>query len=214
MKTNLVIRLVTVVAIALALFILPQLWDFSGLPIVVIAAVLVLTFFLVRWHANHTGYQCLECRHTFAIGPITDFLSPHLSGVKMLRCPQCGASSWCEEIERSQVRQGPAAIDKFETAPVQKSGSLTVQIVFVLIIYTGLWVYTFWAWPGAAAGVSYWTVLKIPLVTFILPVLQLTFCLYALRHGYRSRIYLFVSLFVIVFLLLAIWMQRTILMQL
>ena len=212
MKTNLVIRLVTVLAIALALFIVPQLWDWSGLPLIVIAAVVILTFFLVRWHAGHTGYRCHSCDHTFVITATTDFLSPHLSGVKMLRCPQCGVSAWCDEIDRNEVRQNQTTADYPDKTAVDGGGSLRAQMAFVAIIYAGLWLYTILAWPDRS-GLSNWAILKIPMVTLMLPVLQIIFCMYAVRQGYRSRIYLFVSLFVIVFLLLAVWMQRTILTQ-
>jgi len=213
LKTNNLIRLAAIAFIALALFLLPRLWGWPGLPFAILGSLLVLTFFLVRWHARNTGYQCPECKQTFAVAPITDFLSPHLAGVKMLRCPHCGHSSWCPEIERRSVTDPPPENPPAPVDPPQRGTSLRLQITFVLVIYFGLWAYTLLGWPALPAHASIWTLLKIPMATLILPILQVTFCLYALRHGYRSRIYFLVSAFVIVFLILAIWMQRNILVQ-
>jgi fatty acid desaturase len=213
MKTSVLVRLVTLTIIVVALFLLPRFWGWSGLPMVVIATLLVVTFFLVRYHARHTGYRCPECSHTFVISPVTDFLSPHLGGVKMLRCPTCGHSTWCLEIDRREVSGSQPTATPSQTTPAQGGRSLRIQITVVLIIYCGLWVYTLYLWPLLPESVSSWTALKIPLVTIILPLLQVTFCTFALRHGYRSRIYFVVSLFVIAFLALAVWMQRTILLK-
>jgi hypothetical protein len=210
MKTNLVIRLATVIFIVLALFILPRLWNWSGLPLAIIGAVLILTVILVGWHARHTGYQCSSCGHTFAISPMTDFLSPHLAGVKMLRCPRCGQSGWIPEIDRQSVIDPPPGNPPPGIAKPEGYISLRLQITAVLIIYGILWFYTLMAWPGEG-GPGFWDIVKIPAVIVILPILQVIFCTFALRRGYRSRIYLFVSLFVIAFLILAVWMQRSIL---
>jgi DNA-directed RNA polymerase subunit RPC12/RpoP len=212
MKANLVIRLAAVVFIAVALFILPRLWGWSGLPLAVIGVVMVLTVVLVGWHARHTGYQCASCHHTFTISPVTDFLSPHLSGVKMLRCPQCGLSGWTQEIERAAVTDPPVTDLPQTITPSQGGTSLRLQITAVLVLYGLLWMYTLFARPSTSEF-SLWEDLKIPLVTVILPILQVIFCVFALRRGYRSRIYFFVSLFVIVFILLAVWMQRAILIR-
>jgi hypothetical protein len=214
MRPNPAIRLFAIILIAIALFILPHLWDWHGLPVLIIAALVIATYFLVRWHARHTGYQCPTCQKTFAITATTDFLSPHLGSVKMLRCPHCGHSSWCFEIRRDEI------VDSIPSSPVRPASSsrgatsLRLQITFVIIVYLALWAYTLYAWPSIPAATSFWTIFKIPLITAVLPLLQIIFCSFALRQGYRSRLYLFISLFVIVFLVLAVWMQRTILSRL
>jgi DNA-directed RNA polymerase subunit RPC12/RpoP len=51
-------------------------------------------FLLVRWHANNTAYRCPECGHEFEISVLTDFLSPHTTSKKFLKCPQCGKRKW------------------------------------------------------------------------------------------------------------------------
>ncbi len=214
MKTALLVRLSIMVVIVLALFLLPHLWTWSGLPPIIIISLLVAAFFLVRWHARHFGYHCPQCDYTFAVSPLVDFMSPHLGRSKLLHCPRCGHSSWCHEIDLKDITGEPmtAPPPRVETPP--GATSLRLQIFTTLAAYAALWIYTFYLWPSLPVSVSAWTVLKIPLVTLILPVLQVTFCLFALRHGYRSRIYIAVSLFVIIFLLLAIWMQRNIMASL
>jgi len=213
-RRNIVIRLGTLFVIAVAFFALPQLWHWNGLPALIFGGLAVMTFFLVRWHARNTGYECPECRHLFMVSPVTDFLSPHLGGVKLLRCPQCGRSSWCPEID---APSGLTASSRKNYVPLQapdRGTSLRIQIVVVVVIYISLWAYTLFAWPALPENTSSWTILKIPVIIAVLPALQMVFCFFALRHGYRSRLYLAVSLFVIVFLLLAVWMQRAIIADL
>jgi hypothetical protein len=213
MKVNAIVKIASVLFISIALFILPNLWGWSGLPLAIMGAVLALTTLLVGWHARHTGYQCTSCSYTFSISPITDFLSPHLAGVKMLRCPRCGHSGWTPEISRQSITDPPPENTTPAILVAHGRTSLYLQIVAVLALYLVLWIYTFAAWPQKNEFLL-WDIVKIPAVTVILPILQVVFCLFALRQGYRSRIYFFVSLFVIVFLLLAIWMQRVILTRL
>jgi hypothetical protein len=62
--------------------------------ILTVAALLVLT--IVVWHARRTVYICKSCKHVFQITAWIDFISPHLGGVKLLRCPKCGSVGWCE----------------------------------------------------------------------------------------------------------------------
>ena len=51
-------------------------------------------FLLVRWHANSTAYRCPVCGHEFEISVLTDFISPHTTSKKFLKCPQCGKRKW------------------------------------------------------------------------------------------------------------------------
>jgi DNA-directed RNA polymerase subunit RPC12/RpoP len=51
-------------------------------------------FLLVRWHARSTAYRCPACGHEFEISTLTDFLSPHTTSKKFLKCPQCGKRKW------------------------------------------------------------------------------------------------------------------------
>jgi len=62
--------------------------------IIAVAALLVLV--VIVWHARHTVYRCNACEHPFQVSGWIDFISPHLGGVKLLRCPKCGAVKWCE----------------------------------------------------------------------------------------------------------------------
>lgn len=57
-------------------------------------------FLLVRWHANNTAYRCPECGHEFEISVMTDFISPHTTSKKYLKCPQCGKRKWANVLMR------------------------------------------------------------------------------------------------------------------
>jgi len=65
-----------------------------GAVIPVIAAAIGLAL-LIRWHARNTTYICEKCGYQFDIGPLIDFISPHLPERKLLSCPSCGKRSWC-----------------------------------------------------------------------------------------------------------------------
>jgi DNA-directed RNA polymerase subunit RPC12/RpoP len=71
----------------------------SALTITLLLAVALILVLLVRWHARSTVYQCPACGHRFRISGWTDFVHPHGGDKKYLRCPGCGKSDWCKEIE-------------------------------------------------------------------------------------------------------------------
>ncbi len=80
-----------VVGIALAR---PPLWLILG----VIAAALALAVMVVI-HARLTRYRCPDCGEVFRISSVTDFISPHYPHKKLLRCPKCSVTAWCEETK-------------------------------------------------------------------------------------------------------------------
>jgi len=200
------IHVAIVVIIAVFLFIVPPLWHWVGLPFVIIGGLLLVTIIMVRWHSRHTGYRCRNCGGVFMVSAWTDFLSPHLSDRKMLRCPHCHSSGWCEETDPVAVPQPPAS----PVAAASTEGSpqnLYWQIILVILLYGALWVTALYQWSALSTTVSFWQVFKIPIATAILPALHFVFCYFAIRQSYRSRIYALVTIFIAVFLLLAVWMQ-------
>lgn len=213
-KSQSLIRILTIVVVAVALFILPRLWGWSGWPLIIIFGLMVFTFFMVRWHARNTGYQCPVCEYCFTITPGTDFLSPHLGGEKILRCPNCGMSAWCREIDPVHAGTESMAPASIPIVAAGKATTLRIQVIAILAAYAILWGFTLTVMPTEPGGISAWTWLKIPIVTFPLPVLHFLFCTYAISRGYRSRLYLIITMFVGVFLLLALWIQYSILMGL
>jgi hypothetical protein len=204
-RTQTIIRLAAMVIIAVALLVVPRFWGWPGLPLAVVFLFVAATFFLVRWHARHVGYCCPVCDYRFAVSAWNDFLSPHLGGEKLLRCPRCGQSSWCPEIDRAVVPKDQSAPPRLSRPGPQRS--LSFQMAVVLLLYLGPWVYTALVWRRLPADVSGLVILKIPLITAVLPMLHFVFCFHAIRNGYRSRIYLLVTLFIAFFLALAFWMQ-------
>lgn len=207
--------LAVVLFAVLAVFVLPYLPRQSLWPAIIIAMFVVVMAILVRRHALTTGYHCPACGHEFVIGTWTDFLSPHTIGCKMLRCPRCGEGSWCTEIERAAIVADPAAIPAGHTLPpVAPVVTLYVQVAVVLAVYALIWGYTTLAWPGPGTGFAAAALIRIPLVATVLPLLHTLFCLYGARQGYRSRIYVAITIFVAIFLLLALWVQWTFLSRL
>jgi DNA-directed RNA polymerase subunit RPC12/RpoP len=86
-----IVPLVVLVAMVLLLVIVgtPMLvW----ITLVVVGIALTI---LVTWHAHRTAYTCSVCGKVFAISAWIDFISPHLPGSKLLRCPHCRAVGWC-----------------------------------------------------------------------------------------------------------------------
>ncbi len=207
MNKSSAIHIAAVVVIAALLFILPPLWGWSGLPAIIIPGLLIVTTILVRWHARHTGYRCGECGGAFMISAWTDFLSPHLSDRKLLRCPHCLASGWCQEIEPGAVGAPPDA-PRVAAAPSDYSpGNLYLQMILVILLYAALWAVALYQWSAISTPVSFWRITKIPIATAVLPIMHFVFCFFAVRHAYRSRMYAMVTIFVAVFLLLAVWTQ-------
>ena len=213
MKKKPALQIALVGLAVVALFILPQLWGWTGFPILIILALAVVTALLVRWHARNTGYRCPACEFTFVISAWTDFMSPHKSGEKMLRCPRCRGSSWCLEISRASVTDETPAQDGALTPPAFSPAPLNLQVGAVASLYMALWIITLFRLTDLPQGMSLMTVIKIPVATVILVVMHAAFCLYGARHGYRSRIYVLVTIFVAAFLLLAVWIQHSRLAQ-
>lgn len=205
MRRATIVGLAGTVLIILSLSILPRLTDWIVWPYILVMSILAVLTILVRWHAHHVGYVCPACDYFFAITPLTDFLSPQL-GEKLLRCPRCASSSWCREIDRSSVPQQnlttPAAVE-----PLPTDWFLYIQIFIVLAIYLFTWGYTLIVWPTLPPSASSLTILRIPISITILPAAQAAFCLFAIRNGYKSRIYLAVTGFVAIFLILSAWAQ-------
>lgn len=209
MRSSATIGLIGTFFMIVALFVLPRLSSQAVWPMVVVAVTVIGLFFLVRWHAGRAAYRCPGCSREFMVSAWIDFLSPHTIGEKLLRCPSCGKSSWCIEIDRT-------AADLFEAekgtqppgARFAAAGRLYLQVAVVMAVYGALWLYTLQFLRVSPATAETMMVLKIPLVTGLLPLLHLIFCLFAAREGYRSRIYPIMTGFVVAFLLLAFWSQR------
>lgn len=94
------------VLVSLFLALIFRLFNLENWPIktlAYIAAVALVLFFIVRWHARNTAYVCPDCGHRFVISAWVDFISPHYPDKKRLRCPSCSKKSWCAEISRDSL---------------------------------------------------------------------------------------------------------------
>jgi len=207
MNKNAVISVISIIFFIIVLFVLPRLWDAPAWPFVVLGIFVVGAIFLVRWHAKNSAYVCPACSLHFPISAWTDFMSPHKGGVKLLRCPRCGESDWCDETNRAGLKMDEALKYANKKHPVPPAGGLNFQISVVLVLYLGLWALTFFTAGNISNLTADYNLIKIPLVSIILPIMHFSFCFYAARHGYRSRLYPLITGFVVFFLGFAIWMQ-------
>ncbi|NMC42560.1 MAG: hypothetical protein GYA46_01460 [candidate division Zixibacteria bacterium] len=213
MRSGFWLGLIVIVVFVLAFFILPRLSPSTVSSLVITLLFLAIMMLLVYRHARTSGYHCAPCGHEFPISLWVDFLSPHGFGRKLLRCPRCGISSWCTEIDRAAIRLPGETEEPIPEAPAEEVGWLYVQVLIVLVLYAGLWGLTFLRWPSPSAAPT-GLILKVPLAAGILPVLHAVFCLFAARQGYKSAVYPAVTAFVVAFLLLAGWMQWIVLARL
>jgi len=206
MKKTTIAGLIGIILIILFLFILPRLTDWIAWPYVLVAAALVILIILVRWHAHRVGYICPACDYLFTITPLTDFLSPQL-GEKLLRCPRCASSLWCREIDRSSVPKQNLTAPITANEPLPTDWFLYIQMFIVIAIYLFIWGYTLIVRSTLSSSVSSLTILRIPLSMIILPAAHAAFCLFAIRNGYKGRIYLVVTGLVAFFLIMSAWAQ-------
>jgi hypothetical protein len=213
MRSGVWLGLAVVVVFVLAFLVLPKLSPSTVSSLVITLLFLAIMMLLVYRHARTSGYHCSPCGHEFAVSVWVDFLSPHGFGRKLLRCPRCQIASWCNEIDRAAIRLPGETEEPIPEAAPATVGRLYLQVAIILILYAALWGLTCFRWPSSAAA-STAAILKIPLAIGLLPVLHAVFCLFAARQGYRSAVYPAVTAFVTAFLLLAGWMQWTVLTRL
>ena len=45
---------------------------------------------IVRWHCNYFGYECVKCGHKQTITFVKEFLTINLISRKYLKCEKCG----------------------------------------------------------------------------------------------------------------------------
>jgi DNA-directed RNA polymerase subunit RPC12/RpoP len=207
MKKSPAIQIAIVVIISAFLFILPPLWGWGGLPFLIIAILIIATVAMVRWHTHHTAYRCQACARAFRISAWTDFLSPHMSDRKLLQCPHCNTSDWCQEVDPAAVDLLTDSSQRVVVSAHYSPRNLYWQMLLIILLYAALWVVAIYQWLALSATVPLWQIIKIPVATTILPMLHFIFCYFAVRHAYRSRIYAMITIFVAVFLLLAVWTQ-------
>lgn len=90
----------TQLALALVLAILVATMFAVRPPVIVWIAVLItaaIVAIIVARHARKTTYRCTSCGTSFSVSPVTDFASPHYPDKKLLTCPSCGRTEWCNE---------------------------------------------------------------------------------------------------------------------
>jgi hypothetical protein len=218
-KMTIYIILFIAVIIATAIFIIS-----ISMPLGLIIWFFIIsfgTYLLIRWHAKNTVFICSKCNHKFTITTAKDFLSPHFFNKKLLRCPDCGESSWCKAIAAKSIQPDISMADRYEPSKARPAKSLYIQIGIVLILYLLLWGNTLYFYnklsdtipthfdiagkPDAWGNKS--SFFFLPLSATIFPLLHILFCLYAAKEGYKSLIYPTITIIFIITLLIFIWIQ-------
>lgn len=70
-------------------------------PVIVIVAVFLILVLSQRTLSRGCDYRCGRCGHRFAPSSVAAALAPHrLGGLKLLRCPQCGATTWASAVQK------------------------------------------------------------------------------------------------------------------
>ena len=185
------------------------------------------TYLIIRWHAKNTAFICPKCNHKFTISTTKDFLSPHFFDKKLLRCPDCGESSWCKAISAKSIQLDITREERYEVSKAKPTKSLYIQMGVVLFLYLILWCNALYLYnklpdtipthfdiagkPDAWGAKS--SLFLLPLSATIFPLLHGLFCLYAAKEGYKSLIYPVITLVFIITLLIFIGIQYLIFSQ-
>ena len=77
------------------------------IPVVIIAAVVVVQFFVQRNVLTRYDYQCGRFGAAFSPTALSLTLAPHRpGGSKYMRCPQCGMRSWVAPVPKASRELG------------------------------------------------------------------------------------------------------------
>lgn len=201
---RLISKMGAVLLLALLAFVMPVAAGWHGLPYVITTVVVIGMFFLIRLHSRGVAYECLSCNQVFAISVWTDFLSPHKSGEKLLRCVHCGHAGWLPEVDRRDISK--TSLEAASAKTISLPAGLYVQIVIVAALYALLWLVAISA--PVEPDATTWQVLELPLAVGIIPMLHFAFCLFAAHNGYRSRIYPLLTALISLFLIMVILILR------
>jgi DNA-directed RNA polymerase subunit RPC12/RpoP len=72
-------------------------------PLIVVPVVIVLGTLWQRQLSKNFDYQCAKCGARFSPSAVAAALAPHrFGGLKLLRCPSCGRTSWAAAVPKQQ----------------------------------------------------------------------------------------------------------------
>jgi hypothetical protein len=71
-------------------------------PFIVIPVVLVLAVLVQSQVSKNFDCQCANCGTRFNPSALGIALAPHMFGKKLLRCPNCGKTTWAAAIPKQQ----------------------------------------------------------------------------------------------------------------
>jgi hypothetical protein len=71
-------------------------------PLIVIPVVLVLAVLVQSQVSKNFDYQCANCGTRLNPSALAVALAPHMFGKKLLRCPNCGKTTWAAAEPKQQ----------------------------------------------------------------------------------------------------------------
>lgn len=178
-------------------------------------------FLIVRRQWREYTWMCKECGHVFERSERSvwvEFLSPHLPSPvsKLLKCPRCSGRSWCLQVKEKACKGVDIEFLKHpEPGSLASNNVFYVQVGVVVLAYLILWVCSLYMYPGLPELIpkhfdmsftpdawcdrsGFWL---LPGIAIIFPVLHGLIIYVAVRQGYKSRVYPFLTV-LFVFILL------------
>ena len=155
-----------------------------AIPFVYVA--LITALFIKHIHEN-TLYECPNCKYVFKPN-LSDFiLSPHQTYYRLLTCPNCKTVAWCPvkyyKGRELDVRLKPIS-ERFTV-------NLHALLAFTTVVYV----------LSLILQVLNLNFVLLAVNTFLY-LLYLTFVVYAIVKGYKSQIYLALTFFIVIPLIL------------
>lgn len=71
-------------------------------PVAVVLVVFAALVLFQQKLSKGLDYECSRCGHRFSPSAVVAALAPHrFGGLKLLRCPSCGAVTWASAVSKS-----------------------------------------------------------------------------------------------------------------
>ena len=174
--------LVTVVPTVIAVLILPE--ELMTIPFVYVA---LITALFIKHIYENTLYECPNCKHVFK-PKLSDFiLSQHQTYYRLLTCPNCKTVAWCPV----KYYKGRELDVKLRPISERFTVNIHALLAFTTVVYV----------LSLIPQVLNLNFVLLAVNTFLY-LLYLTFVVYAIVKGYKSQIYLALTFFIVISLIL------------
>jgi uncharacterized C2H2 Zn-finger protein len=176
-----------VIPTIIGVFLLPA----SLKPLVFVYLALLVSFLIKYFHENML-FECPNCRQVFKPSLSAFVLSPHQTYYKLLRCPGCRMVSWCG-IKFYKGKELDLILKPIKLKSIREEfkANLKSYLVFTTLVYI----------LSSIPSVLNRNLAIIAAGSIIYLIYLITIG-YGIKKGYRSQIYLVITFFVVIILLL------------